>query len=100
MIPLWTLNLLLLSYTLGFPLHNTTWGLDVEPFSNDTNITLEYMLKTDLSHSDLRCSVNRIQSSPFCLLATCSLSNLGSSLQMGDERAGDLTNDPMGIGKK
>ncbi|XP_057179442.1 uncharacterized protein zgc:193726 [Triplophysa rosa] len=66
MIPVWALSFVLLNYTLGFPIFNTT----------------------------------RIQSSPFCLLATCSLSNLGSSLQMGDERAGDLTNDPMGIGKK
>lgn len=35
-----------------------------------------------------------------CPLPTCSLSNLESALQIGDEIAGDLVRDPMGIGKK
>ncbi|XP_041934558.1 uncharacterized protein zgc:193726 isoform X6 [Alosa sapidissima] len=35
-----------------------------------------------------------------CLLPTCALSNLGNSLNTGDEEAGSSTSDPHGIGKK
>ncbi|XP_068163473.1 uncharacterized protein zgc:193726 isoform X1 [Antennarius striatus] len=35
-----------------------------------------------------------------CVLSTCILSQLGSSLQRGDETAGKTTSDPYGIGKK
>ncbi|KAG5845805.1 hypothetical protein ANANG_G00143090 [Anguilla anguilla] len=35
-----------------------------------------------------------------CILPTCALTNLESSLQYGDEKAGGLTRNPYGIGKK
>ncbi|KAK9526017.1 hypothetical protein VZT92_016677 [Zoarces viviparus] len=35
-----------------------------------------------------------------CVLATCLIVNLASSLQRGDETAGGLTTDPFGNGKK
>ncbi|XP_008292405.1 uncharacterized protein LOC103366447 isoform X5 [Stegastes partitus] len=35
-----------------------------------------------------------------CPLPTCLTVNLGSTLQRGDEKAGDSTRDPFGVGKK
>ncbi|XP_040005187.1 uncharacterized protein zgc:193726 isoform X3 [Xiphias gladius] len=35
-----------------------------------------------------------------CILPTCLTANLGSSLQVGDEKAGGATTDPFGVGKK
>ncbi|KAK2859275.1 hypothetical protein Q5P01_003895 [Channa striata] len=35
-----------------------------------------------------------------CFLPTCGTANLGSALQVGDEKAGSATNDPYGNGKK
>ncbi|KAJ8395681.1 hypothetical protein AAFF_G00029180 [Aldrovandia affinis] len=35
-----------------------------------------------------------------CPLATCVLTHLGSTLQYGDEKAGVLTKDPFGIGRR
>ncbi|XP_042259550.1 uncharacterized protein zgc:193726 isoform X1 [Thunnus maccoyii] len=36
----------------------------------------------------------------YCVLPTCLTANLGSSLQTGDKKAGSLTSDPFGNGKK
>ncbi|RXN17812.1 hypothetical protein ROHU_026659 [Labeo rohita] len=76
MFVVWTLSFLILSYTLGFP--------------NPKNIRHALQLENNL------IKVMRV----VCPLATCSLSNLGSSLQIGDEVAGDSARDPMGNGKK
>ncbi|XP_067347188.1 uncharacterized protein zgc:193726 isoform X2 [Channa argus] len=35
-----------------------------------------------------------------CFLPTCGTVNIGSALQVGDEKAGSATNDPYGNGKK
>ncbi|XP_073802378.1 uncharacterized protein isoform X1 [Danio rerio] len=89
MISVWILSSLILSYTFGRPIfNNTSSGIHMEGFFNVTERNFTEYNKT-----------NQIRSSS-CLLPTCSLSNLGSSLQIGDEIAGDLVRDPMGIGKK
>ncbi|XP_059367905.1 uncharacterized protein zgc:193726 [Carassius carassius] len=91
----WTLSFLILSYTLGLPMLNSTSVSHMETFPNVTESNSTEYIKTNLT--------NRMQKRPVtrrCFLSTCSLLNLGSRLQAGDEIAGDLTRDPMGIGKK
>ncbi|XP_058630303.1 uncharacterized protein zgc:193726 [Onychostoma macrolepis] len=92
----WTLSFLILSYTLGFPMFNGTSVSHMETFPNVTESNSTDYIKTNLT--------NRIRKRPsarrLCLLSTCSLWNLGSMLQAGNEIAGDVTGDPMGIGKK
>ncbi|XP_051748183.1 uncharacterized protein zgc:193726 [Ctenopharyngodon idella] len=99
MFPVWTLSSLILSYTLGFPIFNNSGrGSYMETFPN----------LTDSMEHKTRLMENNATSSPethdiFCChldVATCTLSNLGSSLQIGDGIAGDLARNPMGIGKK
>uniref|UniRef100_A0A673HXZ1 Uncharacterized protein n=1 Tax=Sinocyclocheilus rhinocerous TaxID=307959 RepID=A0A673HXZ1_9TELE len=85
----WTLSSLILSYTLGVPTLNSTSGSHMETFPNVTERNSTEYIKTNLTNSRR-----------FCFLPTCSLWNLGSLLQTGNEIAGDMTSDPMGIGKK
>uniref|UniRef100_A0A3P8Y5E4 Uncharacterized protein n=1 Tax=Esox lucius TaxID=8010 RepID=A0A3P8Y5E4_ESOLU len=35
-----------------------------------------------------------------CMISLCTLNNLGHSMQFGDEKAGEATKDPHGIGKR
>ncbi|XP_051974666.1 uncharacterized protein zgc:193726 isoform X1 [Xyrauchen texanus] len=118
MFPAWALTALLLSYTLGVPIQNSTSGPNLEYFLNDT------VTNSSVSGSDKESSLNATEidqignannynstvplnrtsgrqkaSQRFCLLSTCALSKLGYSLQRGDETAGNMS-DPMGIGKK
>uniref|UniRef100_A0A667ZYP1 Uncharacterized protein n=1 Tax=Myripristis murdjan TaxID=586833 RepID=A0A667ZYP1_9TELE len=41
-----------------------------------------------------------LQGTSACRLPTCATVNLGSSMQYGDQTAGDATKDPYGNGKK
>ncbi|KAK2882769.1 uncharacterized protein zgc:193726 isoform X1 [Channa argus] len=45
-------------------------------------------------------SIFRISVFQRCFLPTCGTVNIGSALQVGDEKAGSATNDPYGNGKK
>uniref|UniRef100_A0A671T354 Uncharacterized protein n=1 Tax=Sinocyclocheilus anshuiensis TaxID=1608454 RepID=A0A671T354_9TELE len=97
----WTLSSLILSYALGFPfLNSTSSGSHMETFLNVTEGNF-----TEYNKSNQTSLWNK----PFffchfihlvCPLATCSLWNLGFSLQIRDEVAGDSARDPMGNGKK
>ncbi|XP_050963103.1 uncharacterized protein zgc:193726 isoform X2 [Labeo rohita] len=98
----WTLSFLILSYTLGFPILNSTSGSHMETLPSVTERNSTEYIKTDQTNR----SEIEIQKRPskflrrFCFLPTCSLWNLGSMLQAGNEIAGDMASDPMGIGKK
>ncbi|XP_067284526.1 uncharacterized protein zgc:193726 [Pseudorasbora parva] len=113
MFPVWTLSSLILSYTLAYPiLNNTSMESDTKIFPNFTEFgenggpqifpgitegnTTKYIKANPTNRSETR-SPTRLRR--ICFLSTCSLWNLGSSLQTGNEIAGDM-HDPMGIGKK
>ncbi|NP_001129445.1 uncharacterized protein LOC561161 precursor [Danio rerio] len=101
MISVWILSSLILSYTFGRPIfNNTSSGIHMEGFFNVTERNFTEYNKTNQIRHDLGHDPRIKLMSSSCLLPTCSLSNLGSSLQIGDEIAGDLVRDPMGIGKK
>ncbi|XP_056311017.1 uncharacterized protein zgc:193726 isoform X2 [Danio aesculapii] len=100
MMYVWIISSLILSNTFGHPIfNNTSSGIHMEGFSNVTERNLTEYKKTNQIRHDLG-QEHPIQLILGCPLPTCSLSNLESSLQIGDEIAGDLVRDPMGIGKK
>ncbi|XP_051544763.1 uncharacterized protein zgc:193726 isoform X2 [Myxocyprinus asiaticus] len=101
MFPAWALTALLLSYTLGLPIQNSTSGSNLESFLNATvtNSTVGSDKESSLNATENIKRNHGNASRKFCFLSICSLSNLASSLQTGDETAGDMAN-PMGIGKK
>ncbi|ROI15507.1 hypothetical protein DPX16_13059 [Anabarilius grahami] len=116
MFSVWTLSSLILSYTLAFPIFNNQSGSHTE-IPNITELNSTEYVKTNptnrpepvvpkrrflsliLSYT-LAFPIFNNPSRLDCPLATCSLSNLGSFLQIGDEIAGNLTRNPFGIGKK
>ncbi|KAK2892695.1 hypothetical protein Q8A67_012683 [Cirrhinus molitorella] len=101
MLLVWTLSSLILSYTLGFPIRNSTSSgshMETLPHVTQRNST-EHINTNQTDRSEIGIKIR-----PFlrriCFLPTCSLWNLGSMLQAGNEIAGDMASDPMGIGKK
>ncbi|XDV25119.1 hypothetical protein PO909_029091 [Leuciscus waleckii] len=120
MFSVWTLGSLILSYTLAFPiLNDTSTESSKADFSNSTDgqgnrsrggpmgresvmqmtPTFEGNRSRDnVSIVFLRLSYSGIGSN--CLLPTCNVHTLPHRLQTGDEKAGKITQDPYGPGKK
>ncbi|KAJ8381872.1 hypothetical protein SKAU_G00026500 [Synaphobranchus kaupii] len=76
------------------PLNSTVHPLNITE-NNDT-IPMVNVVMTSITGM----TGFRFLNAPPCRLSVCAVNNLVSSLQYGDERAGGLTNDPHGIGKK
>ncbi|XP_077090350.1 uncharacterized protein LOC143741782 [Siphateles boraxobius] len=100
MFSVWTLSSLILSYTLAFPIFNNTSvsHMEIFPYITEGNLT-EY-IKTNPTNRSETGIPKRATFRRMCFLPTCAMWNLGSKLQTGNEIAGDMTSDPMGIGKK
>ncbi|XP_034145871.1 uncharacterized protein zgc:193726 [Esox lucius] len=45
-------------------------------------------------------TLTKMMSLSRCMISLCTLNNLGHSMQFGDEKAGEATKDPHGIGKR
>ncbi|CAM4565937.1 unnamed protein product [Leuciscus chuanchicus] len=101
MFSVWTLISLILSYTLAFPILNDTSvsHMEISPNMTERNST-EYIKTNPTNRSETGIPKRPPKFLRMCFLPTCAMWNLGSMLQTGNEIAGDMTRDPMGIGKK
>ncbi|XP_039524237.1 uncharacterized protein zgc:193726 isoform X6 [Pimephales promelas] len=99
MFSVWTLSSLILTYTLAFPIFNNTSVSHMEISPNTVRNSTEYM-KTNHTNKSETGIPKRKKFLRMCFLSTCAMWNLGSMLQHGNEIAGDMATDPMGIGKK
>ncbi|KAK7130145.1 hypothetical protein R3I93_019697 [Phoxinus phoxinus] len=120
MFSVWTLSSLILSYTLAFPIfNNTSRGSDMETFPNVTEImennktrlmeNMETFPNISTESTTVISNFTEVMGNrsddhfPMgfnCRLSTCTVHNLPVRLQTGDEKAGELTQDPWGPGKK
>ncbi|XP_051974672.1 uncharacterized protein zgc:193726 isoform X9 [Xyrauchen texanus] len=100
MFPAWALTALLLSYTLGVPIQNSTSGPNLEYFLNDTvtnsSVSEEQKNATNLPVGELVPGLIYLS----CNIFTCATQELTNKMQTGDEKAGESTQDPYGPGKK
>ncbi|XP_061106905.1 uncharacterized protein zgc:193726 isoform X2 [Conger conger] len=75
------------------PLNKTVHTMNI----TEVNVTVIILNQPDLFSVP---SQRRMLAPSRCFLPTCALGNLASSLQHGNDKAGELTRDPFGIGKK
>ncbi|XP_051544764.1 uncharacterized protein zgc:193726 isoform X4 [Myxocyprinus asiaticus] len=92
MFPAWALTALLLSYTLGLPIQNSTSGSNLESFLNAT-VTNSTVLG---GHFVPFKGVIGLA----CNIFSCATQELVNKMQTGDEKAGESAWDPFGPGKK
>uniref|UniRef100_A0A1A8BX94 Hypothetical LOC561161 n=1 Tax=Nothobranchius kadleci TaxID=1051664 RepID=A0A1A8BX94_NOTKA len=77
------------------PLHNKSITESFHHFLDLTNFT-----RSDRHPNQTDIGFVRLLTPQRCFLSTCLTANLGSDLQRGDEKAGSLTTDPFGNGRK
>ncbi|KAL0962725.1 hypothetical protein UPYG_G00344510 [Umbra pygmaea] len=98
MIPAWSIGVILLGCVIGLPVPFNRTQRNTRACENKTSLQLN---TTD--NSTEMTSFSKTTFSVWvrgCPFSTCLISNLGSSMQDGDEKAGSASTDPFGIGKK
>nr|XP_054594328.1 uncharacterized protein zgc:193726 [Nothobranchius furzeri] len=75
--------------------HNKSITESLHHFLDLTNFT-----RSDRHPNQTDIGFVRLLTPQRCFLSTCLTANLGSDLQRGDEKAGSLTTDPFGNGRK